>query len=399
MTNRISTAGMRDAVITQMMAQQTALSKTQSQVASGQRVQTPADDPIAATQIMTMQAALSQVAQYKTNAGAATTRLNTNEQALSSLGTLLQHVRDLVVQANTGTVDAASQAAIATDVKSSLQQLQSIANQKDANGEYLFAGLATQTQPFVQNSNGSVSYQGDQGTRSLQLSDNQRVLDGFSGSQVFQDIPQGNGTFTTAASATNTGSASIDPGQVTNPAAWVKGTYSLQFTAANAYQIVDAGNNVVASGAYTDGTAIAFNGAQVTVTGTPAVGDSFTIAPAGKEDVFTTLNNLLTTLGTAPSAGTRALQTTALTGALGQIDQALNHTSLLKTEVGSRLNAVDAATTAGQQLNDSLTASVSSLRDLDYASAISTMNQQMLGLQAAQQAYAKISQLSLFQYL
>ena len=391
---------MHNAVIAQMEAQQVALARTQSQVASGKRVQSPSDDPIAATQIMTMQGQISQVAQYKTNADAATTRLNTTEQAFSSMTNLLQHVRDLVVQANTGTVDATSRAAISTDLKSSLQQLQAIGNQKDANGDYLFAGLSSLTQPFAQQANGSVSYLGDQGTRALQLSASQTVQDGFSGNHVFMNIPSGNGTFTTSAGAANTGAGSIDPGQMTNAAVWVKGTYQIQFTSATAYQVVDATNTVVTSGAYTDGSTISFLGAQVTITGAPAAGDSFTVAPAGKQDMFASITNIVNTLNSAADtpAG-RAQVNTALGGALGQLDNALSHVGTLRADLGSRLNLIDSATAAGQQLSDSLTSSVSSLSDLDYAQAVSTMNQQLLGLQAAQQAYVKISQLSLFQYL
>lgn len=400
MTNRISTAGMANVALEQMMKQQLALAKTQSQVTSGKRVQSPSDDPVAATQIMTMQAAISQITQYKSNADAATARLNLGEQGLNSAVNLLQHVRDLVVQANTSTVDPASQQAIATEVKSSLQQLMGIANQQDSNGEYLFAGLATTTQPFVMDGSGAVSYQGDAGTRYIQLSQGQKVQDGFSGSQVFMDVQQGNGYFTTAAATTNTGTAAIDPGKMVDATQWQKGTYSLKFTSATDYQIVDTGNNVLASGTYTDGSAISFKGAQVTLTGTPAAGDSFTLAPAGTEDVFTTLNKVITQLSspTATQSG-RAAQNTGLMAALGQIDQALDQVSNLRTQVGARLNLVDSATSAGQQLSDTLTSQVSQAQDLDYAQAVTAMNQQLIGLQAAQSAYAKISQLSLFNYL
>ena len=63
------------------------------------------------------------------------------------------------------------------------------------------------------------------------------------------------------------------------------------------------------------------------------------------------------------------------------------------------LNTVDNATTSRQQLDDTLAGSVGKLQDVDYATAVSSMNQQLLGLQAAQQAYTRIAQLSLFSYL
>ena len=81
---------------------------------------------------------------------------------------------------------------------------------------------------------------------------------------------------TTAASA-NTGNATIDAGQLSNSAAWVRGNYTLSFTTAATWQVSDAANAVVASGAYGSGTPIIFNGVQVAVSGTPATGDSFQI--------------------------------------------------------------------------------------------------------------------------
>jgi flagellar hook-associated protein 1 len=81
----------------------------------------------------------------------------------------------------------------------------------------------------------------------------------------------------TSANAANTGSGSIDAGSVPSTAAWVRGSYTLSFTAANAWQATNAAGTVVASGAYTAGNPIAFNGVQVTVSGAPATGDSFLV--------------------------------------------------------------------------------------------------------------------------
>jgi flagellar hook-associated protein 1 FlgK len=82
----------------------------------------------------------------------------------------------------------------------------------------------------------------------------------------------------TGAATANSGSGAIGAGKVTNPAGWVRGSYTLRFTAANAWQVTDAANAVVATGAYTAGGNIDFNGMRVSVTGAPAAGDQFTIA-------------------------------------------------------------------------------------------------------------------------
>ena len=81
----------------------------------------------------------------------------------------------------------------------------------------------------------------------------------------------------TSAAAANAGSATIDAGQLSNPAAWVRGNYTLSFAAATTWQVTDASNTVVATGAYSSGTPIVFNGVQVAVSGNPAIGDSFQI--------------------------------------------------------------------------------------------------------------------------
>ncbi len=81
----------------------------------------------------------------------------------------------------------------------------------------------------------------------------------------------------TSAATANSGNASIDAGKVPNTAAWVRGDYTLSFTSATTWRVTDAASATVASGSYTSGTPISFNGMQVTLSGTPASGDSFQI--------------------------------------------------------------------------------------------------------------------------
>jgi flagellar hook-associated protein 1 FlgK len=81
----------------------------------------------------------------------------------------------------------------------------------------------------------------------------------------------------TAAATTNTGTGTINDGIVTTPGSWVRGSYTLAFTSASAWQVTDSSNAVVASGSYTAGGNISFNGMTVAVSGAPATGDSFSI--------------------------------------------------------------------------------------------------------------------------
>ena len=386
---RISTAGIHHAALTALLSQQSVLSQTQSQIASGKRVQTPADDPVAAVHIMELQRALSESDQFDRNADMAKGRLTLEEQALADANTLMQRVHELTVQGNNASVDPASRKMLATEVRSRLKELVDIANRRDANGEYLFSGFATLTQPFAQ-TGGTVSYFGDQGARALQIGQDQRVVDGHSGTDAFMAVIEGNGTFVTNATAGNAGNGVIAGGTMANPSQWVQGDYTLRFTSATGdYEIVDSAAAVVATGTYTANSTISFNGANLNLTGMPAQNDS-----------FTTLNTLAATLesSTATTAD-RATFNSDMATILQQLDQAGDHLLSVRAEVGTRLSSIDGAQEALADRKVELETTTSQLRDLDYAEAVSRMNQQLVGLQAAQASYSKIAQLSLFDYL
>jgi flagellar hook-associated protein 3 FlgL len=217
---------------------------------------------------------------------------------------------------------------------------------------------------------------------------------------VYRDVRAGNGTFTTAAAAGNAGSGVLDTGSVTDRTQWIADTYTLAFATPTTWQVTDSGGNTVASGSYVDGGTIAFRGVQVSVSGTPATGDAFTVAPAATQDVFTTLDQLASALaGGASNDASRARLTTSLNASLQQIDQAMANFSTVRATVGARLSLLSDAETARQGRSADLTTAMSNLQDLDYASAVSRMNQQYVSLQAAQQSYASISKLSLFSFL
>ena len=397
---RISTAAFSQQTIDLINDKTAQLAITQAQLSSGLKVNSPADDPVAAVHILQINQAIAQTAQYGRNADAANARLSNEDSTISNITNLLQRVRDLTVQANSGSADATSRAAIATELDQDMNQLMDLANTRDANGEYLFSGLTTQVQPFSVGAGGSVVYAGDQGTRMLQIGQTQKVADTDNGFQVFQNIPAGNGYFTTTTPAANTGTVSVGTTSVSSASAWVPGTYTITFGANGAYTVTDAGNNTVSTGTYTDGGTISFNGANVSLKGTPSAGDAVSVKTAGSQDIFSTLSQLTTALrSTINSPAQSAQYATTLGNTLSQLDQAMSHLDDVRATVGSRVNAVTTAKSTGQSSTVDLQTSLSQLQDLDYASAIGKLTVQQTGLQAAEAAYAKISQLSLFDYI
>ncbi len=281
------------------------LSQTQNQISSNLAFTTPSQNPVAAGSVNNYDQALAQSQQYDANANSAQTRLSTEDSALSQVQTELQTLRDLALQANNGSVSSEGHTAIAAQATQIQNSLLSLANTQDGNGEYIFGGFSTTNRPFALTAGGA-SYAGDQGQRQVQVAAGQTIADGDNGNIVFNQIKTGNGTFNASAAAGNTGTGVLGASAVQNPAAYDGGTYAVNFTAANTYEVRDSANVLVTSGTYTSGQSIAFRGVQVTLSGQPAAGDSFTVAPSTNQSIFTTVQNLVTALQTG--TGTSATQ-------------------------------------------------------------------------------------------
>jgi flagellar hook-associated protein 3 FlgL len=383
--------------LSQMQNLQSDLSKTQNDLSTGKKIHSAADDPAGMAQWNQLNAQISASQQYVTNGNYATSVLQLQMQAMSDATTTLQSARDLAVEANNPALSVSQKQDIATQLTQILQNLVAIGNRVDGSGNQLFSGTASGTIPFAQNSN-SVVYNGADSVNQYQIGPNQRISGTDTGASVFMNIPAGNGTFTTAGAATNTGTGSIGVGTVTNAAAWVPDTYTIAFTAPGTYTVTNSGGTVVASGTnFADGNSISFNGIQVPITGTPAAGDSFTVATAGSASAFSTISGLITTLSSTTL--TPALTASQIGTALQQIDNAVTNMSNVSAAVGGRLNAITSSQTSAQTLQTNLTTQVSQISDVDYAAAITQLNTEEIGLKAAQQTYASISQLNLFNYL
>ena len=377
---------------------ETSLNQTQNQLSSGQAFTTASENPIAAGRVNNYQQALVQSQQYVTNSNSAQTNLSIEDSTLSQVQNQLQSLRTLALEANSGALTNSDRAAIATQAQQIQNSLLDLANTQNGNGEYIFSGFATQTQPFTLSASGA-TYNGDQGQRQVQIAAGQTVADGDSGNTVFNQIKTGNGTFAVAANAANTGSGIVGATTVSNPAQYDGGTYSINFTAPGTYQVME-GATLVSSGTYTDGNTIAFNGVQLTLSGTPATGDSFTLAPSTNQSLFATVQNLVTALqgGVTTAASSTALNN-SINASINNIDQALTQTANVRAGIGGRLNSITTQQSVATSQQTQLQTTIGSLQSLDYAQAITTLTQQNTTLSAALQSYTQTQGLSLFKYL
>jgi flagellar hook-associated protein 3 FlgL len=298
---RISTSQFFRQSVDVMLDKQLELSNTELQVASGKRILRPSDDPSSAVRILELGEAQQRLEQYQRNADMAVARLEQEETALIGIENLLQRVRELAVQGASDTVGAEGRQAIAAEVRQHMDSFLQLANTQDANGEYVFAGFQSLTQPFSHDGVGNFSYAGDTGQRTVQIGDSREVATGDPGT-LFMDFAA-------------TGGGTTNVGEV---------LYNLAVT-------LEAGNGY----------------------------------PEALSDIDAALGQLLNT----------------------------------RAKVGARLNAIEDQQSANAAFDLAVTDVRSSLEDLDYAEAISRFNQQLTALQAAQQTFLRIQDLSLFNFL
>ena len=181
-----------------------------------------------------------------------------------------------------------------------------------------------------------------------------------------------------AAASGNTGTATISAPSITDPTNWTNGSYTIAFTDPTDYQVTDSGGNVVTSGTYTAGSPISFNGEQVSISGTPASGDTFTVGPNNKANTGDNTNVL------AMAADVTA---SVLNGGTTSLNGAANN---LVSAIGVMTQQAQANATAQQSVNQSATNARSNLSgvNLDDEAA------KMLQYQQAYQACAQMIQSS-----
>jgi flagellar hook-associated protein 3 FlgL len=170
-----------------------ALSENQQQlntdleeISSGQSVNVPSDNPAAAAELVENAAETSQADQFLRSIGSIEGELQNADSTLNSVTTALQQAISLGVEAANSTVNAADQQAIAVQVQGIQSQLLNLAN-LSYQGNYVFAGTATQTAPYVldPNSPSGVSYVGNSDVNSVTIGNNYSLQANLPGSELF----------------------------------------------------------------------------------------------------------------------------------------------------------------------------------------------------------------------
>jgi len=401
---RISTSSFYEQNVKAMGLQQQNLFRVQQQLSAGTKFLTAGDDPVGAARALGVTETLAESSQYASSRDRATLALSREETALDGVTNILQNIKTLTVQAGNGTLSDADRAALATTIQSNLDQLVGLANSDDGNGQFLFAGYKSASAPFVQQAGGGVQYIGDQGQRLMQVDVARQMSTGDDGRAVFQSVQGGAGYVTSSGNNTGTGVfGGVGITDATDPN--YGKDFQISFLGGN-YTVTtnDMPPVVAATGAYTASTPISFGGLQISISGTPADGDTFNVTTAKNAgtDIFASISALVTALKTPLTGGGATAQANlqnALSTANVKVTNAHDNVLTVLSSVGSRMSELDSLNTSGASRDLLDKGYLSDIQDLDPTAAISEFYQRQTSLQATQLTFAKLNSIALFNYL
>lgn len=121
---------------------------------------------------------------------------------------------------------------------------------------------------------------------------------------------------------------------------------------------------------------------------------------SSNESIFKTIDDLINVLSqssTGQPGGTRLIN--GLNTAFQNLENDLNQVLTTRATIGSRLQEVDMLQNIGEDSAIQFQQNLSELQDVDYAKAISELNQQQVFLEAAQKSYMSVTSLSLFDFI
>ena len=161
----------------------------QQRIATGRNILKTSDNPAVGAKVSFTKDQKILLERYNSNIDRAQNRLSQAESAVGIGVNVLQRVYELGIQARNDTNNGGDRKVIAMEVRNLRDQMLSLANSRDTNGQYIFAGYKVDSKPFVDDENGDVVHMGDRGVHELQISDNQRISTSLDGADVFIRVP------------------------------------------------------------------------------------------------------------------------------------------------------------------------------------------------------------------
>lgn len=425
---RISSSLFFQTGLNSINAQQSDLMHLFQQIGSGQRMVTPADDPLAAAQAINISQAQTMNQRYADNREVARQNLGVEENTLNSVTLLMQDIKTRLVEAGNGTLSDADRKTLSNVLEHARTTLLGLANATDGNGQYLFSGSKGDVMPFDETTG---AYLGDASQRNIQVDQTRRMPSSDVGTDIFSRATPGITRYlTTAGPQTDGSTANQGSGVIGTTAVYDANQlnpdyeFQIEFTADNTYEIAvydtkDASypdpSSKVDPAAYPalddwelpqsflpgeDNTLRLPFGVQVKLSGNPQLDDTFTVNSATSQDlnVFKTLDEMIAALEQPFDGDTTASShfRNVLASSMQRIDVNYDNILTVRASVGARFNEIDALEANGDLRNLGYRDQLSRLEDLDYYTATTQLELRKSALEAASLAFRKIQGTSLF---
>jgi flagellar hook-associated protein 3 FlgL len=420
---RVSTLSIYNLANTSIGDANQAIARTQEQISTGKRILTAADDPVASTRIQQLNRNIASTEQFGRNIDIAENNLALEETTLNGATNLLQRMQELAVQAgNTAVLSPSEYKSLADEVNIRLDELVSIANTQNSNGDYIFAGFKSDSQPFTGDSINGYQFNGDEGQLRIKVDHSTTIASNDTAKAIFVDVP----------SFENNVKTSINPNNRSNPAiSFSMGNIVDQVVYDEFYpedmvikfnedaDIAPPGKNftvterstgkiIEANRLFTSGEVLTYNGIELTITGNPAsadigaglAGDQVFIDSADTQDVITTLLRFRDALNGYDGSPEGVARLEASVGStINNLRNAQASISEVVSSIGARNNALQSTRDLHIDTNLLSRELLSNLSDLDFAEAAGRLQLESFVLQAAQASFLRVSELSLINQL
>lgn len=371
MVNRVSTTGRYDRLFADMQQNLINYNRITKQLASGNRITSIDEDPIAAVNILNTSRQIGQLDIFGQNIQLGQSELNTFDDLLQVATGYLSSTWDKAVQANSQTYSKASLKAIKVEVDENIKTMVDLAN-TEFNDNYIFGGTNTKITPFEIAENGDIIYRGTPYDNKDYVRQTE-VADG-----VFETIN------TTGDRVFGYYRAEVEPGN---------GVY----TDANGKRVIETkdedGNSVFR---YENGNLYQGDVADLT-DGAPE--EAYGVMGAMK-----LLSNSLQMVVDAQSiepidAELEQKGYALMNSTLDRFRDSLTQITEEQTKFGGVYNRLEMTTSAIETNNENLTAYLSSIQDVDITTAITEWMQAQYAYQASLQVSSASMNMSLLNYL
>lgn len=413
---RISSANMYDSAIQNLGARQKTLADLQENLTSGKRVVRPSDDPVAAAQAERAMTRISRIQAEQRQLGIQKDNVAQAESTLGNAVDVVQQIRELVVASGNGSLTQADRQTNAMQIQSLQDQLKDIINSKDTNGVPLLGSLGSALAPFVGPNAAAPDYlfSGLPGQTASQSTSIASQLDGQA-AVMFDPVRDGVYTATltrgSPTSSLNSSAVTTSNLQTLDGATYaltVSGVTTSGNTTSVNYSYTKTARDGTVTGPFAGSTTPVVTGqpmpveikegpdtvVQFTLQGTPAAGDTVTVAPS--TSLMGSIQSAISGIQNAPDS-IMAAQT--VNSALAGIDAGLQRLSTVRSYAGQLLNRADSISKDQDSRSVQLQSDRSNAEDLDMVKGISDFQNAQVGYQAALQSYASIQKLSLFNYM